>query len=130
MSDGGELHLHDKFSTQFLIITPISIYTANNVIHALENGRGCALDIYLFHFLIQQFSVRAREKIALSTLPAKQRAQKHVKICVTPLQHVALCDLRVVLAQTAQYCMMGNVLNPEAVHVTWRESTTSLGQLL
>lgn len=71
-----------------------------------------------------------RETNALSTPPAKQPAQKHVKTCVTSLQLVALCDLRDVLAQTAQYCMMGNALSPEAVLVTWEGSTTSLDQLL
>lgn len=53
-----------------------------------------------------------------------------MKTCVTSLQLVALCDLRDVLAQTAQYCMMGNALSPEAVLVTWEGSTTSLDQLL
>lgn len=40
-------------------------------------------NISMFHFLTQRFSVRARENIALSTLPAKQHAPKHVITCVT-----------------------------------------------
>lgn len=133
MSDTGfvleEPHLQDKSPGNL----PANIYTVNNVIHVLKNSRVWAFDSFdmsLFHFLIQPFSVHAREKIALSTPPAELPAPKRVKTFVTSLHLVAPCDLRDVLVQTAQYCMTGNALSPGAVLVRWEGSTTSLDQLL
>ena len=60
----------------------------------------------------------------------RQPAPKRVIICVTSLQLIVLSDVRDALAQTGQYCIMGNALHPETALASWVESSTNPDQLL